>query len=129
MLPPPSPPCHHLEATLPPPSPPCKLLALQKSSLSPFGQRIDSAVKTAYQFSKQYGVLCELNTTYCYSTDTYDCMTRSSTKDLLSPLENPKRVLRSRRKLFDTPSLVELNSLEFDQLSEIEEHFEEEEAT
>ncbi|GJZ45681.1 zf-CCHC domain-containing protein [Tanacetum coccineum] len=54
------------------------------------------------------------------------CMTWSSTKELLSPLKNPKRVLRSRRKLFDNPSLVELNPPEDDQLSEIEEHIEEE---
>ncbi|GJV24923.1 retrovirus-related pol polyprotein from transposon TNT 1-94 [Tanacetum coccineum] len=53
-------------------------------------------------------------------------MTRSSTKELLSPLKNPERVLRSRMKLFDNPSLVELNPLEDDQLSEIEEHIEEE---
>ncbi|GKE00428.1 hypothetical protein Tco_1388411, partial [Tanacetum coccineum] len=55
------------------------------------------------------------------------CMTRSSTKELLSPLENPERVLRSRRKLFDNPSLVETNSPGSNQLSEIEEHIEEEE--
>ncbi|GJR91235.1 hypothetical protein Tco_0215246 [Tanacetum coccineum] len=54
------------------------------------------------------------------------CMTRSSTKELLSPLENPEQVLRSRRKLFDNLSLVELNPPEDDQLSEIEEHIEEE---
>ncbi|GJR89506.1 hypothetical protein Tco_0213517 [Tanacetum coccineum] len=54
------------------------------------------------------------------------CMTRSSTKELLSPLENPERVLCSRRKLFDNPSLVELNPPEDDQLSKIEEHIEEE---
>ncbi|GJZ76316.1 hypothetical protein Tco_0640988, partial [Tanacetum coccineum] len=59
-----------------------------------------------------------------WSSDT--CMTQSSTKELLSPLENLERVLRSRRKLFDTPSLVESNSPEFDQLSIIEEHIEEE---
>nr|GEV93696.1 hypothetical protein [Tanacetum cinerariifolium] len=53
-------------------------------------------------------------------------MTRSSTKELLTPFENPEQVLRSRKKLFDTPSLVESNSLEFDQLSEIEDHIEEE---
>ncbi|GJS00196.1 retrovirus-related pol polyprotein from transposon TNT 1-94 [Tanacetum coccineum] len=53
-------------------------------------------------------------------------MSRSSTKELLSPLENPERVLRSRRKLFNNPSLVELNSPEDDQLSEIKEHIEEE---
>ncbi|GJU52547.1 DNA-directed DNA polymerase [Tanacetum coccineum] len=54
------------------------------------------------------------------------CMTRSSTKGLLSPLENPERVLRSRRKLFDNPSLVELNPPKDDQLSEIKEHIKEE---
>ncbi|GJT08942.1 hypothetical protein Tco_0843404 [Tanacetum coccineum] len=53
-------------------------------------------------------------------------MTRSSTKELLSPLENLERVLRSRRKLFDNPSLVETSSPESEQLSEIEEHIEEE---
>ncbi|GKA17909.1 retrovirus-related pol polyprotein from transposon TNT 1-94 [Tanacetum coccineum] len=56
-------------------------------------------------------------------------MTRSSTKELLSPLKNPERVLRSRRKLFDNPSLVETSSLKSVQLSEIEEHIEEEEVT
>ncbi|GJX39306.1 retrovirus-related pol polyprotein from transposon TNT 1-94 [Tanacetum coccineum] len=53
-------------------------------------------------------------------------MTRSSTKELFSPLENPERVLISRRKLFYNPSLAELNPPEEDQLSEIEEHIEEE---
>ncbi|GJZ19161.1 hypothetical protein Tco_0555751 [Tanacetum coccineum] len=55
------------------------------------------------------------------------CMTRSSTKELLTPFENPERVLRSGRKLFETPSLAESNSPEFDQISEIKEHIEEEE--
>ncbi|GJZ08307.1 ribonuclease H-like domain-containing protein [Tanacetum coccineum] len=54
------------------------------------------------------------------------CMTRSSTKELLLLLENPERVLRSRRKLFDNPSLVELNQPEEDKLYEIEEHIKEE---
>ncbi|GKB67003.1 hypothetical protein Tco_0928415, partial [Tanacetum coccineum] len=53
-------------------------------------------------------------------------MTWSSTKELFTPFENPERVLRSRRKLFETPSLVESNSPELDQFSDIEEHFEEE---
>ncbi|GJT69358.1 hypothetical protein Tco_1028644 [Tanacetum coccineum] len=57
------------------------------------------------------------------------CVTRSSTKELLSPLENPERVLRSRRKLFDNPSLVETSSPESEQLYGIEEHIEEEEVT
>nr|GEV99614.1 hypothetical protein [Tanacetum cinerariifolium] len=51
-------------------------------------------------------------------------MTRSSTKELLTTFENPKQVLRSRRKFCDTPSLVESN-----QLFEIEEQIEEEEVT
>ncbi|GJZ22707.1 hypothetical protein Tco_0559746 [Tanacetum coccineum] len=41
----------------------------------------------------------------------------------------PIWLLRSRRKLFDNPSLVETNSPESEQLSEIEEHIEEEEVT
>nr|GEU44114.1 hypothetical protein [Tanacetum cinerariifolium] len=54
------------------------------------------------------------------------CMTQSSTKELLTSFENPEQVLRSRKKLFNTPSLVESNSPEFDQLFEIGEHIEEE---
>ncbi|GKB65299.1 hypothetical protein Tco_0921485 [Tanacetum coccineum] len=52
------------------------------------------------------------------------CVTRSSTKELFLPLENQN--FRSRRRLFDTPSLVESNSPEFDQISDIEEQSEEE---
>nr|GEY79713.1 hypothetical protein [Tanacetum cinerariifolium] len=54
------------------------------------------------------------------------CITRSYTKELLLPFENLKRVLRSRRKLFDNLSRVESKSPEFDQLSEVEAHIEEE---
>ncbi|GJX84793.1 hypothetical protein Tco_0335567 [Tanacetum coccineum] len=57
------------------------------------------------------------------SSDT--CMTRSSTKELLSPFENPEQRFRPKRKLFDTPSLVESNSLEFDQNFDIQEQSEE----
>ncbi|GJV82147.1 hypothetical protein Tco_1518017 [Tanacetum coccineum] len=54
------------------------------------------------------------------------CMTRSSTKELLSPFENPEKKFCSRRRLFDTPSLVESNSPEFDHNFDIEEQSEEE---
>ncbi|GJZ51067.1 hypothetical protein Tco_0605582 [Tanacetum coccineum] len=53
-------------------------------------------------------------------------MTRSSTKELLSPFENPEQKFRSRRRLFDTPSLVESNSPEFDHNFDILEQSEEE---
>nr|GEU47456.1 hypothetical protein [Tanacetum cinerariifolium] len=53
-------------------------------------------------------------------------MTRSSTKELFSPLENPKQKFRSKRRHYDIPSLIESNSPEFDQISDIEEHSEEE---
>ncbi|GKD67173.1 hypothetical protein Tco_1309281 [Tanacetum coccineum] len=53
-------------------------------------------------------------------------MTRSSTKELLSPFENPKQKFRLRRSLFDTPSLVESNSSEFDHNFNIEDQSEEE---
>ncbi|GJX97005.1 hypothetical protein Tco_0352803 [Tanacetum coccineum] len=41
-------------------------------------------------------------------------MTRSSTKELLSPFENPLQKFCSKRRLFDTPSLIESNSPKFD---------------
>ncbi|GJW23453.1 hypothetical protein Tco_0034075 [Tanacetum coccineum] len=53
-------------------------------------------------------------------------MTRSSTKELLSPFENPEQKFRLRMRLFDTPSLVESNSPEFDHNFDIEEQSEEE---
>ncbi|GJY28899.1 hypothetical protein Tco_0404666 [Tanacetum coccineum] len=42
------------------------------------------------------------------------CMTRSSTKELLSPVDNPLQKFCSKRRLFDTPSLVESSSPKFD---------------
>nr|GEV31593.1 hypothetical protein [Tanacetum cinerariifolium] len=53
-------------------------------------------------------------------------MTRSSTKELFSPLGNPEQKFHSRRILFDTPSLIESNSPKFDQISDIEEQSDEE---
>ncbi|GJX45437.1 ribonuclease H-like domain-containing protein [Tanacetum coccineum] len=53
-------------------------------------------------------------------------MTRSFTKELFTLLENPKRVFRSKRRLFETRDLVESNSPEFDLFSDIEERSEEE---
>ncbi|GJR31416.1 hypothetical protein Tco_1107648 [Tanacetum coccineum] len=53
-------------------------------------------------------------------------MTRSSTKELLSPFENPKQKFRSKRRLFDTLILVESNSPKFDHNFDIEEQSEEE---
>ncbi|GKC01820.1 hypothetical protein Tco_0993430, partial [Tanacetum coccineum] len=54
------------------------------------------------------------------------CMTRSSTKELLSPFENPEQKFCSIRRLFDTPSLVESNSPEFDHNFDIKEQSEKE---
>ncbi|GJZ47505.1 hypothetical protein Tco_0601337 [Tanacetum coccineum] len=53
-------------------------------------------------------------------------MTRSSTKELLSSFENPEQNFRSRMRLFDTPSLVKLNSPKFDHNFDIEEQSKEE---
>ncbi|GJT63168.1 ribonuclease H-like domain-containing protein [Tanacetum coccineum] len=58
--------------------------------------------------------------------DTPWCMTRSSTKELLSPFKDPEREFRSSRKLFKTLSLDESRSPVFDQFSDLEENFEEE---
>ncbi|GKA76999.1 putative reverse transcriptase domain-containing protein [Tanacetum coccineum] len=53
-------------------------------------------------------------------------MTRSSTKELFTPFENPEQEFRSSKKLFKTLSLDESSSLEFDLFSNLEEHSEEE---
>nr|GEX67908.1 hypothetical protein [Tanacetum cinerariifolium] len=53
-------------------------------------------------------------------------MTRSSTKELFSPLENPKHKFCLKNRLFDTPSLIESNSTEFNKISDIEEKSKEE---
>ncbi|GJR54952.1 hypothetical protein Tco_1405473 [Tanacetum coccineum] len=55
------------------------------------------------------------------SPDTKPCMTRSSTKELLSPFENLEHKFRTKRRLFDTPSLIESNSPEFDHIFDIKE--------
>ncbi|GKB40293.1 hypothetical protein Tco_0885235, partial [Tanacetum coccineum] len=51
---------------------------------------------------------------------------KNSTKELLSPFENPEQKFRSKRRLFDTPSLIESNSPKFDHNFDIEEQSEEE---
>ncbi|GJS38423.1 hypothetical protein Tco_0563466 [Tanacetum coccineum] len=56
-------------------------------------------------------------------------MTRSSTMEQITPFENPERVFCLKRRLFETPGLVESSSLEIDLLSNIEENSEEEETT
>ncbi|GJX21909.1 hypothetical protein Tco_0226354 [Tanacetum coccineum] len=53
-------------------------------------------------------------------------MTKSSTKELITPFENPKSVFRSKRRLFETLVLVESSSSELDLFSDIEEHSEKE---
>nr|GEX56271.1 hypothetical protein [Tanacetum cinerariifolium] len=53
-------------------------------------------------------------------------MIRSSTKELFSPLEISKQNFHSKRRLFNTSSLIESNSPEFDQISNIKEQPEEE---
>ncbi|GJZ64482.1 hypothetical protein Tco_0620903 [Tanacetum coccineum] len=56
-------------------------------------------------------------------------MTRSSTKELITPFENPERIFRSKKRLFETPGLVESSLPEFDLFSNIKGHSEEEETT
>ncbi|GKA99410.1 retrovirus-related pol polyprotein from transposon TNT 1-94, partial [Tanacetum coccineum] len=55
-----------------------------------------------------------------------DSMTRSSTKEVLSPFENLEQNFRLKKRLFDTPSLVKSNSSKFDHNFDIEEQSEEE---
>ncbi|GKE92823.1 hypothetical protein Tco_1573918, partial [Tanacetum coccineum] len=56
-------------------------------------------------------------------------MTRSSTKELITPFENLERVFRSKGRPFETPGLVESSSPELDLFFDIEEQSEEEGTT
>ncbi|GJU34969.1 hypothetical protein Tco_1183323 [Tanacetum coccineum] len=47
-------------------------------------------------------------------------MTRSSTKELITPFENPESAFRSKRRLYETPGLVESSSPELDLFSDKE---------
>ncbi|GKC05269.1 hypothetical protein Tco_0996879 [Tanacetum coccineum] len=52
-------------------------------------------------------------------------MTRSSTKELITPFENRKSAFRLKRRLYETPGLVESSSPDLDLFSDIKEHSEE----
>ncbi|GKD94615.1 retrovirus-related pol polyprotein from transposon TNT 1-94, partial [Tanacetum coccineum] len=54
------------------------------------------------------------------------CMTKSLTKELCTPFENPERECLSSRKLFKTPSLDESSLPEFNLFSDLEEYSKEE---
>ncbi|GJW58869.1 hypothetical protein Tco_0105600 [Tanacetum coccineum] len=58
--------------------------------------------------------------------DGRQCMTRSLTKELLTPFKNPEREFCLSRKLFKTSSLDKSSSPEFDLFFDLEEHSEEE---
>ncbi|GJS71097.1 hypothetical protein Tco_0703938 [Tanacetum coccineum] len=49
-------------------------------------------------------------------------MTRSFTKKLITPFENPESAFCSKRRLYETPGLVESSSPELDLFSDIQEH-------
>nr|GFB92279.1 hypothetical protein [Tanacetum cinerariifolium] len=49
--------------------------------------------------------------------------------ELITPFENPKSVFQSKRRLLETPGLVESSSLELNLFSNIKERLEEEETT
>nr|GEX85228.1 hypothetical protein [Tanacetum cinerariifolium] len=66
------------------------------------------------------------NTTYSVKSIRRDAI-RSSTKELITPFENPDKVFCSKRRLFETPGLVESSSPEIDLFFDIKEHSEEEE--
>ncbi|GKD94352.1 hypothetical protein Tco_1374189 [Tanacetum coccineum] len=53
-------------------------------------------------------------------------MTRSSTNELLTPLDNPKKVFQIKRRLFEKPGLGESSLPRLGLFSDIEEHSEEE---
>ncbi|GJS86040.1 retrotransposon protein, putative, ty1-copia subclass [Tanacetum coccineum] len=63
-----------------------------------------------------------LNVVSVLPNNTASCMTSSSTKELITPFENSKSAFRSKRRLYETPGLVESSSLELDLFFDIQEH-------
>ncbi|GJT75724.1 hypothetical protein Tco_1042449 [Tanacetum coccineum] len=89
---------------------------------SVFIQQIDTAysdqLNTAYRPSD---TVAEANLSHL----TF-CMTRSSTNELLTPFKEPEQEFQSSRKLFETLSLDESRSPEYNLFSDLEENSEEE---
>ncbi|GJX90877.1 retrovirus-related pol polyprotein from transposon TNT 1-94 [Tanacetum coccineum] len=88
--------------------------------------KLDHLIRRIHQLDTTYQTFCSRQRIEFYSLNGVYCMTRSSTKELLSPFENPEQKFCSRRRLFDTPSLVESNSPKFEYNFVIEEQSEEE---
>ncbi|GJW15739.1 nucleobase-ascorbate transporter 12 [Tanacetum coccineum] len=61
-----------------------------------------------------------------YDVSTFLLRTTISTKELITPFENPEKVFLSKRRLFETPGLVESSSPKLDLFFDIKEHLEEE---
>ncbi|GJU02219.1 hypothetical protein Tco_1112557 [Tanacetum coccineum] len=76
--------------------------------------------------AKDDGVFCGPSADHCTS-ELETRMTRSSTKKLTAPYDNPKHIFRSSRKLIRTRSLYHLDSPGSNLFSDYEDHFEEEE--
>ncbi|GJV53396.1 uncharacterized mitochondrial protein-like protein [Tanacetum coccineum] len=85
----------------------------------PTRQILDS--KAAMPFKTDADAKVAIQEMAGYLMTSNNCMTRSSTKELLSPFENPKQKFRSKKRLFDTPSLIESNSPEFNHTFDIKE--------
>ncbi|GJT61925.1 hypothetical protein Tco_1005458, partial [Tanacetum coccineum] len=89
-------------------------------------------INTVYSYLKdQYDVFSQLNMAYRSSDIAADrifseCMTGSSTKELVTPYKEPERVFRLSRKLSRTRSLDYLSSLEFNLFFDPEDQFKEE---
>ncbi|GJS82903.1 ribonuclease H-like domain-containing protein [Tanacetum coccineum] len=86
---------------------------------------IDQQIRRIHQLDTTYRPFYSEQRIDLYSL-TMCCMTRSFTKELITPFENPESVFRSKRRLFETPGLVESSSPELDLFADIKEHSEEE---
>ncbi|GJY03406.1 hypothetical protein Tco_0369346 [Tanacetum coccineum] len=87
------------------------------SSLVVFERRTRQRTGEASTSAAPYGVSTSIG---------YGCMTRSSTKELFTPFNDPKQEFRTSRKHFKTLSLDESRSLDFALFSDQEEYSEEE---
>ncbi|GJX21600.1 retrovirus-related pol polyprotein from transposon TNT 1-94 [Tanacetum coccineum] len=95
------------------------LYAQQDSMILSKAQRIKPTLYDGSVISSQHAVIPVIDDKETWILE--ECMTRSSTKELLLPFKNPEQKFHSKRRLFDTPSLIESNSSEFDHIFNIKE--------
>ncbi|GJV01609.1 hypothetical protein Tco_1335178 [Tanacetum coccineum] len=98
---------------------------LEYNNCGAYAKKPQYAILNSFNMAEQVGVAGDLGSTNDVLIP-WECMTRSLTKDLLTPFKELERVLHSIMKLFKTLSLDYSSSSEFDLFSDLDDQSEEE---